>query len=273
MESAVFLSILNDYYFLAYVLAGAVVGFAVGVTGVGGGSLMTPMLLMFGFPPATAIGTDLLYAAITKSNGIYHYHKQKVVNWNVTGVMLGGSLPASVLTIFILHQYFPDASAYQELLTTSLGFMLMLTALVLIFRNRILKHAMNVHLHPEQKGVQSHPYFWTLICGIFLGVLVTLSSIGAGAFGTAVLMMLYPRWISLRIVGTDLAHAVPLTLTAGIGHIFLGHVDWFLLFALLCGSLPAIYYGSKVASKLPDRMLQIILAVILGVLGAKYAFA
>ncbi len=257
---------------LWYVAAGAAVGFAVGVTGVGGGSLMTPLLLMFGFPAATAIGTDLLYAAITKSNGILHYHKERVIKWRTMGVMAAGSIPAAGVTVLVLHLYFRDASQYQDILTSSLGVMLILTSLVLLFRNKIQQRTVQVHLNPEEDGVHGKASQWTFIAGLFLGVLVTLSSVGAGAFGTAVLMILYPRWRSMNIVGTDLAHAVPLTFVAGIGHIFLGHVDWSLLFALLCGSLPAIYVGSRVAAKLPDRLLQVILALVLAAMGIKYAF-
>ncbi len=255
-----------------YVIAGAGVGFAVGVTGVGGGSLMTPLLLMFGFPAATAIGTDLLYASITKANGILAYHRQKAVNWKVMGYMSAGSLPAAAVTVWALHNYFPSADAYQHLLTTLLGIMLTLTAIVIFMRGKIQKRNIDVQLHPEKHRFYRHPYLWTAITGVLLGVLVTLSSIGAGVIGTAVLMLLYPKWNSVQIVGTDLAHAVPLTLVAGIGHLFLGHVDWMLLLALLIGSLPAIYVGSRVASKLPDRLLQMILACVLAILGVKYAF-
>lgn len=260
-----------EHFRLWYLLAGAGVGFAVGVTGVGGGSLMTPLLLMFGFPAPTAIGTDLLYAAITKSNGILQYQRQGEVKWKTMGFMALGSLPSALITVLILRLFFSDANEYQHILTNALGVMLILTAAVLLFRGKIQKYSVNVHLHPNAKGIHKYAYQWTFVTGLFLGPLVTLSSVGAGAFGTAVLMILYPKWRSMTIVGTDLAHAVPLTLVAGIGHIFLGHVDWMLLIALLIGSLPAIYVGSRVASKLPDRLLQIILAIVLAILGTKYA--
>lgn len=255
-----------------YILAGALVGFAVGVTGVGGGSLMTPLLLMFGFPAPTAIGTDLLYAAITKSNGVWIYHRQESINWRVMSVMAAGSLTTSLSTIYILDRIFNDANEYNDILTSTLGVMLIATAIVIIFKERIQNQASLVRVHPENRGFHTHPYTWTFVTGLFLGILVTLSSVGAGAFGTAVLMILYPRWQSTRIVGTDLAHAVPLTLVAGIGHIFLGHVDWMLLLSLLTGSLPAIYVGAKVATRLPDRLLQIFLAMALGGMGLKYTF-
>jgi len=255
-----------------YVVAGAAVGFAVGVTGVGGGSLMTPLLLMFGFPPATAIGTDLFYAAITKSNGILSYHRQHAIRWKIMGFMAAGSIPTAGITIWVLHVFFKNASQYQHILTTTLGFMLLMTSVVLLLRGRIQAHTLKINQERNTSGLHRKAYRWTFITGLFLGPLVTLSSVGAGAFGTAILMLLYPKWRSLNIVGTDLAHAVPLTFMAGIGHIFLGHVDWSLLTALLIGSLPAIYLGARVASKLPDRLLQLVLAFALAGMGAKYAF-
>jgi len=256
--------------FLLYVAAGASVGFAVGLTGVGGGSLMTPMLLMFGFPPQVAVGTDLLYASITKSTGIVMHAQRRTIRWRIVVLMAAGSLPAALATTWLLASFFNSANDYARLLTTSLGVMLIFTAAVLLFRSRIQRSA-------HQGGgavlgaLQRHRALWTLFMGIVLGVLVTLSSVGAGAIGTAILLVLYPRLPSVQVVGTDLAHAVPLTLVAGIGHLLLGHVDWKLLAALLVGSLPAIYLGTRAGEKLPDRILHPILVTILMVLGLKYA--
>lgn len=257
---------------LFYIIAGASVGLAIGLTGVGGGSLMTPILLMFGFPPHIAIGTDLLYAAITKSGGVVMHHKQKTIDWSIMFKLAAGSIPASAITVIILNLYFQDVNEYSQILTNSLGLMLIMTALVLVFKRRIQEHQLEKAV-PLLQSFQHHASKVTVAMGILLGVLVTLSSVGAGAFGTAVLMVLYPSLLSVRIVGTDLAHAVPLTLVAGLGHLFLGHVDFLLLGALLCGSLPAIYVGTKLGSKLPENILQPILASALLVLGFKFAFA
>ncbi len=256
--------------FVLYVLAGAAVGFAVGLTGIGGGSLMTPLLLLFGFPPHIAVGTDLLYAAITKSGGVAMHHRQSTIHWRVVVLLAAGSIPASLLTVWVLHRYFPDGSAYGHVLTVALGFMLILTSLVILFRSRL------------QQAPDTAPenYNWalrnagklTVIMGIVLGAMVTLSSVGAGAIGTAILLILYPRLPSIHIVGTDLAHAVPLTLVAGLGHVALGNDDWSLLAALLVGSLPAIVVGTWVGTRLPNRLLQPLLASILFGLGMKYAF-
>lgn len=256
--------------FALYILAGAAVGFAVGLTGVGGGSLMTPMLLMFGFPPQVAVGTDLLYASITKSTGIVMHAKRQTIRWRIVLIMGAGSLPAALATTWLLSSFFSSANDYAKLLTSTLGVMLIFTAVVLLFRKRIQQSA---HLggNSVMNALQHHRASWTLLMGIVLGVLVTLSSVGAGAIGTAILLILYPRLPSVQVVGTDLAHAVPLTLVAGIGHLLLGHVDWMLLAALLVGSVPAIYVGTRVGESLPDRILHPILVTILMVLGLKYA--
>ena len=257
-----------DYNSLLYIAAGAGVGFAVGLTGIGGGSLMTPLLLLFGFPAPTAIGTDLMYASITKTSGIVAHHRQHTINWRLVGLLASGSIPASLFTIWLLDSYFHDSDAYTRILTSSLGFMLIMTALVLLFRRRILAAGEGDGL---VHWLQDRSAPVTVIMGLFLGLLVTLSSVGAGAFGTAILMILYPTLASIRVVGTDLAHAVPLTLVAGIGHLFLGNVDFVLLGCLLIGSLPAIHVGAKVGSWLPEILLQRILALILLGMGIRYA--
>ncbi len=258
-----------DFYL--YILAGAGVGFAVGLTGVGGGSLMTPLLLLFGFPPHIAIGTDLLYAAITKSGGVAMHHRQGTIRWRIALLLGAGSIPASLVTVWVLHRYFDTASeGYGHVLTTALGVMLILTATVILLKTRLGK--------PSEAAVERRTWMLvnagklTFVCGLFLGVMVTLSSVGAGAIGTAILLILYPRLPSIQVVGTDLVHAVPLTLVAGIGHLFLGNVDFALLGALLIGSLPAIFVGTWVGARLPNQFLQPILATTLMVLGVKYAF-
>ncbi len=255
---------------LQYILAGAGVGLLVGLTGVGGGSLMTPLLLMFGVPAHTAIGTDLLYAALTKSSGAIGHHIKRHVNWKITATLAAGSLPASLITIFILQNFFQQPDDYRKLLTSSLGIMLVITAAVLLLKN---------HLSPKYTtesraglALQKHATPWTFVMGIVLGVFVTLSSVGAGAFGAAILLILYPRLSAIKIIGTDVAHAVPLTLIAGLGHFYLGNVDFKLLTALLIGSVPAIHLGIHFAHRLPDKIMQPILATVLLLLGLKYIF-
>lgn len=253
---------------LLYIVAGASVGFIVGITGIGGGALMTPLLLLFGFPPNIAVGTDLMYASLTKASGVISHHKQKHVEWRLVKLLALGSIPAALITGYFLQNIFSDSESYEALIKNSLGIMLLLTAFVVIFR----KQLQHFTLHRKSPANPRTKAAMTLFMGIVLGVLVTLTSVGAGAIGTAVLMLLYPALRSSNIVGTDIAHAVPLTASAGLVHMALGNVDFGLLFALLVGSIPAIQLGSKVSHHLPDNILKTLLASILLFLGAKYAF-
>jgi uncharacterized protein len=252
---------------LLYILAGASVGFIVGITGIGGGALMTPLLLLFGFPPNIAVGTDLMYASLTKASGVMSHHRQKHVEWKLVKLLAFGSIPAALITGYSLQHVFEDSANYEILIKNSLGFMLLLTAFVVIFRKQLQRFTLRSKTSSDKTRDSM-----TLIMGIVLGVLVTLTSVGAGAIGTAVLMLLYPALRSSHIVGTDIAHAVPLTACAGLVHMALGNVDFGLLFALLVGSIPAIQLGSKVSHHLPDNVLKPLLASILFFLGAKYAF-
>jgi uncharacterized membrane protein YfcA len=253
---------------LLYILAGASVGFIVGITGIGGGALMTPLLLLFGFPPNIAVGTDLMYASLTKASGVYSHHKQKHVEWKLVKLLALGSLPAALITGFSLQNLFEDSVSYEALIKNSLGFMLLLTAFVVFFRKQIQRLTLRIKSTNNEKSRDIS----TILMGIVLGILVTMTSVGAGAIGTAALMLLYPALRSSHVVGTDIAHAVPLTACAGLIHMALGNVDFGLLFALLVGSIPAIQLGSKVSHHLPDGVLRPLLASILFLLGAKYAF-
>jgi len=255
-----------------YIFAGAAVGLAVGLTGVGGGSLMTPLLILFGFPYNVAIGTDLLYAAITKSSGVVFHQKHKSINWRLVLLLASGSIPASLITLFVLSQGFVDAEEYKPLLTTALGVMLILTSMVLFFRQRLQKPPSSENA-PKQSWLKRKSNLVMFGSGVFLGVFVTLSSVGAGALCAALLLMLFPRLTPQQIVGTDIAHAVPLTLIAGLGHFFLlGNVDLGLLACLLVGSLPAIHFGTKLGANIPKNILHPVLATILLALGTKFAF-
>lgn len=253
---------------LLYILAGASVGFIVGITGIGGGALMTPLLLLFGFPPNIAVGTDLMYASLTKASGVISHHKQKHVEWKLVKLLAFGSIPAALITGYSLQSLFTDSENYEVLIKNSLGFMLLMTAVVVIFRKQLQRFT----LRNKSSNNEQARDFLTLFMGIVLGVLVTLTSVGAGAIGTAVLMLIYPALRSSHVVGTDIAHAVPLTACAGLVHMALGNVDFGLLFALLIGSIPAIQLGSKVSHHLPENVLKPLLASILFFLGAKYAF-
>jgi uncharacterized membrane protein YfcA len=256
---------------LGFIAAGLVVGFIVGMTGVGGGSLMTPILLWFGINPATAVGTDLLYAAITKSGGIFVHQKNKNIDWTITGWLTLGSVPAAALTLWLLSTINTDTQAMNAVIKQTLGFVLLLTALAILFKQRLLdfahKHAGDrYHLSGRSLNVL------TVVTGVLLGTMVTLTSIGAGALGTVVLFLLYPFLTTKRLVGTEIAHAVPLTLVAGLGHASMGNMDWHLLGYLLIGSLPGIYMGSHLSGRIPDHVLRPCLASMLVFIGYKLAF-
>ena len=258
----------------AFSFAGFVVGFIVGMTGVGGGSLMTPILvLVFAIKPSLAVGTDLLYASITKAGGIWVHQQNGTVQWQVVGRLALGSLPSSLAMVWVLQTLQARGIGYEGLLSTTLGIALILTSLAILFRAQIIRLAQN----PQFEGLRSfHQRFQislTVLAGAILGTLVTLSSVGAGALGVVMLFALYPRLPSRQIVGTDLAHAVPLTAIAGLGHAHLGTVDYRLLAFLLLGSLPGIFLGSHMGVKLPDSVVRPALAAMLLMIGLKFAAA
>ncbi len=231
---------------------------------------MTPILLLFGFPAHIAVGTDLIYAAVTKGSGVHSHHRHRNVNWQVVRRLASGSLPASIITILILSRFFSDPAEYQGLLMSTLGAMLILTSIVLLFRSRLQRFQATT-----TEGRRWHEHYQaplTILAGVFLGICVTLSSVGAGAFGAAILMILYPRLSPIEIIGTDLAHAVPLTLVAGLGHWELGNINFYLLGSLLLGSLPAIHLGTYLGRRLPAKVMQSALASILFLVGLKYVF-
>lgn len=255
----------------AYPLAGLVVGFAVGLTGVGGGALMTPLLhIGFGIPITTAVGTDLLYAALTKAYGALVHARAGRVRWDVVLRLGAGSLPAAALTIAALSVADVDEKFLAATIKSGLSVALLLTALILVFRRR-LAHCLSTAvglgwlrtLHRRHRGGM------TVVAGVVIGFLVTLTSVGAGVIGTTAVLLLYPRLLTVGIVGTELAHAVPLTLVAGLGHLSLGTVDPALLGALLVGSLPGVYLGGRLGSRVPDGLLRPLLAGMLLLIGVR----
>ena len=256
---------------IGLIVAGLSVGFIVGLTGVGGGSLMTPILLWFGIPPTTAVGTDLLYAAFTKMGGVYVHHQKKNINWSVTGWLSLGSVPAALLTLLILHSIKTDITVLNTVIKYSLGWALLLTSIAVLFKKKLLvfsqKHAGD-KFHSESKTQN----VLTVAIGVLLGATVTLTSIGAGALGTVTLFFLYPLLATPKLVGTEIAHAVPLTLVAGLGHATMGNLDLELLGQLLLGSLPGIYIGSMLSGKVPDLFLRNAIALMLFFVGYKLVF-
>jgi uncharacterized membrane protein YfcA len=243
-----------------FVISGFAVGFLVGMTGVGGGSLMTPLLiLLFHIHPVTAVGTDLIYASVTKTGGSIVHGLNKTIDWRIVRRLATGSLPASLLTMLALYLLKVDAAHYSAIVTKVLGVALILTAAALVFRRPLLA------TYSKRVGVltESQTRTYTIVVGILLGVLVTISSVGAGALGVTALLLLYPELPVVKIAGSDIAHAVPLTLVAGLGHIAGGGIDMTVLASLLCGSLPGIALSSQFAPRMPDLALRWVLAITL----------
>jgi len=242
------------------------VGSLVGLTGVGGGSLMTPLLvLLFGFHPSTAVGTDLLYASVTKSVGTAVHHKGQTVDWKIVGGLASGSIPAAIVTLFIMSRVGTTGANSSLILNLLLGAALLLTSFAVFFRPWAGDHI--------EAMAESRVTRWTIALGATLGVLVSITSVGAGALGTTALLILYPKLPIARIAGSDIAHAVPLTLIAGIGHWMMGSVDFDLMGALLIGSVPGIIMGSFLATRSSDSVLRPILAVTLLIVSIRLLMA
>ena len=256
---------------LAFIFAGFVVGLVVGLTGVGGGSLMTPLLIfVFGIKPHLAIGTDLLFAAFTKMGGTVRLARKRAIDWRIVVQMAAGSVPAALATLYLLQRLGPANAATQTLMTTTLGVALLLTAAATFYKV-VRGKAAPTTIAPEKLAAATQPRHWALpvVFGALVGTLVTITSVGAGAIGVIVLMLLYPALPLSRIVAADIAHAVPLTLVAGLGHASIGSVDWSLLAWLLAGSLPGIWLGTHLMHKTPDRVIRSLLSVLLAYAGAK----
>lgn len=257
---------------LSLSLIGFIVGFIVGMTGVGGGSLMTPFLVLgFNIQPAVAVGTDLLYAAITKSGGVIAHHRKGNIQWKILNLLFIGSIPASLISIVIIKMLDNAGVNYENLIITTLSIALILTGSFLLGKKQLYK------ISNEEKSAyikvlhRKYRKPITVFAGVLIGTLVTLSSVGAGVIGAAFLFFLYPKYKAIKIVATDIAHAVPITAIAGLGHAHIGTVNYVLLGNLIIGSLPGIYMGSKFGSFLPDNIMRPILAIMLLGIGIRLA--
>jgi uncharacterized membrane protein YfcA len=249
-------------------LSGLLVGLLVGLTGVGGGAVMTPLLvLVFGIHPAIAVGTDLLYAGATKSLGTLVHGLGHNVDWRITRRLAYGSVPGTIATLLVLSRTELSGAAQGRVISVILSVMLVITALALVFRTPLLA----VSLRHIERITPRQEAWLTVATGLVLGVLVTISSVGAGAIGVTALLLLYPRAKAAVIVGSDIAHAVPLTLAAGLGYWYLGDIDWGLLGSLLTGSLPGIVIGSALASHAPELLLRPALALVLAFVSVRLA--
>lgn len=261
---------------LEFILAGVLVGFCVGITGVGGGSLMTPILIsLFRIEPHIAIGTDLLYAAISKFCGSLVHAKKLNIVWPIVLWLAVGSIPASFITSWVLEHYLSQSTHYKTVLTMVLGFMLTLTGISIIFRSTIEKFFVDLrnkdnHANSSSQNLTETKRVYIVIMGIVLGIFVTLSSVGAGAFGVMALIIMFPNLPMIRIIGSDVVHAVLLTFVAGLSHMSSGNVDFHLLMWLLVGSIPAIIIGTLISSRLPEKIIRKVLGITLFALGINF---
>tara|TARA_R110002072_G_scaffold48681_1_gene133006 strand:- start:21271 stop:22053 length:783 start_codon:yes stop_codon:yes gene_type:complete len=257
----------------SFTIIGFLVGFIVGMTGVGGGSLMTPILVLgFGIKPAIAVGTDLLYAAITKSGGVFVHYKHGNIQWPIVILLSLGSVPASIFSIFVIKHLDASGINYDNLIMSTLSIALILTALFLLTRNQLHKFSQKEQFSALKLLHRKYRKPVTIFAGVLIGILVTLSSVGAGVIGAAFLFFLYPRFKAIKIVATDLAHAIPITTIAGLGHAHIGAVNYVLLGSLLIGSLPGIYLGSHFGTFLPDKIMRPVLASMLLIIGIRLVF-
>jgi len=259
----------TDSIQVLYTISGFVIGALTGVTGTGGGALMTPMLILaFGIHPVTAVGTDLLYAFFTKASGTVVHAHNRTVDWEVVGWMAVGSVPTTAITLLGLYYMDVHGDATQNIVTKILGLALFLTAISLLFRKHLAQ------LYAKHVGSISRELVrnLTILTGAILGVLVSISSVGAGAIGVTALILLYPDMPMLRVVGSGIAHSVPLTLIAGLGHWALGTIDGHLLGALLIGSIPGIVLGSMLSRRIPEIAVRVTISGTLVVICAKFWF-
>jgi uncharacterized membrane protein YfcA len=255
---------------VSYVISGFAVGLLVGMTGVGGGSLMTPLLtLLFGVPPSVAVGTDLAFAAITKTAGTITHRITGTIQWPIVRRLCIGALPAAVVAAFALRYFGALDARIGQVIRYTIAGSVLLTVVALVFRRRMLAW---IHASPGRQLQGRALATATIVSGAVLGTLVTVSSIGAGAIGATLLVMLYPRLTPAEVAGTDIAYAVPLTAIAAFAHWWLGSIDWNLLLALLVGSLPGITLGSWAARAVPERFLRGLLATTLTGIAVKLVY-
>lgn len=240
-------------------LSGFLIGLLVGMTGVGAGALTTPLLISgFGVPPATAVGTDLLFAGLTKIGGAWRHHRLGHVNWRILSYLASGSIAAALATLYIIFSLESDKASLGTSIRTVLAVTLIISAVAVPLIPALMIRKTKL----RTRRVKIRPIA-TITMGLIIGAIVTLSSVGAGAIGVAILTLIYPMLRARHIVGTDIVHAVPLTLLSGLGHLSIGNVDYTILVALLVGSLPGIMLGSRLTSKFPDWILRLILALVL----------
>ncbi len=254
----------------AFIFAGFAVGLIVGMTGVGGGALMTPLLIFtFGIKPALAVGTDLLFAAFTKMGGLVNLAAERRIEWRIVGALSLGSVPASLLTLYGIHLYGQEPG-FQQVITKTLGVALIITSIATLYKAlKFKKPTLTSSMASQADEAKPIHTALPILFGVAVGVLITITSVGAGSIGVMALMLLYPRLPLSRVVAADIAYAIPITLIAGLGHASLGAVDWALLAKLLLGSLPGVWLGTRLGPRMPESIIRGLLALLIAYAGFK----
>lgn len=246
---------------LGLIASGAVIGFLVGMTGVGAGSLTTSLLIaIFSVPPSAAVGTDLLFAAMTKSTAAWRFQKYKSIDWTILSWLAAGSLPGTLATLAWLNWLHPDTATLANFIRKTLGVVLILSAIANLTFPWLLRRQQRVDTPPPLSASRK---IATTVLGLTIGCMVVLTSVGAGAIGMVALLVLFPTISIRRLIGTDIVHAIPLALVAGLGHLSLGNIDIVALGFLLAGSVPGIAAGVRATGSAPDWLIRNGLAAVL----------
>jgi uncharacterized protein len=247
-------------------LAGALVGFTVGLTGMGGGALMTPILvLLFGVDPGTAVSSDLLASLVMKPVGATVHFRRGTVNWSLARWLAVGSVPAAFAGVFVLNEL-GDGEEVAKRIKTLLGWALIVAAVSMVARAFLGARGRVRDARSGAPPVADHVQLKrtaTVLIGLAGGFVVGMTSVGSGSLMIVMLLLLYPRLSAKQLVGTDLVQAIPLVGSATLSHMFFGRVDLGLTGSLLVGSLPGVYLGARVSSRAPDALIRPVLVVIL----------
>lgn len=237
-------------------ISGLFVGILVGATGMGGGIIMTPLLLfVFGVSPAVAIGTDLIFASVTKSFGAWQHWRQKTLDFHLLLRVAIGSIPGSIAGLFLIYLLKENEATLNYFVTKSISVVFILVSIVMLLQLYSRRQKVPTGLFEMKSSV-------LISIGFITGLLVAVTSVGSGTLFIALLLWLYP-WKASALVGTDLLHGVLITGLAGLAHFYFGTVDYVLVVQLIAGSIPGVLIGSRITFKLPDLYIRIILVTMM----------
>lgn len=246
-------------------LLGFFVSVLVGLTGVGGAALLTPLLVLIGINPTIAVGSDLVYNSVTKLFGTIQHARQKTINWALVKYLAFGSIPGAAIAVLFLELYRPLYTNQEKVIRTVLGIVLIIVAIATIFHTLLINQ--NTASRLQSKGI-SEKRSMMIIVGVVLGFIVGLTSIGSGSLFALAMLLLF-RLKASELVGTDIAHAFILVTVSGALHTSFGNVDFMLVLNMILGSIPGVIIGSKLSSKVPTKILRVIISIIILISGYK----